>query len=562
MRHTGRARRRVGSTYLKAGALLAGCLLLGFAAYVLLHRTPGEGAGAESSSPAGPVASVDPAVHAAELFGRTCAPCHGDKGDGAGPAARFLYPKPRNFGEARFRLVSTTNFVPSEEDLVRVITRGMPGSAMFAFGHLPEAERVALAGHVRRLTQDALVENARAKAGGRDLDLAELRQDVAEATKPGEMVRPPEPLPAPSSESVARGQKLFIDAGCVSCHGATGKGDGVQDQKDDSGVPTRPRDFTRGIFKGGRDPEQLYARVMLGMPGTPMPASRNLTTAQAGDLINFVLSLSDAAAQAKVEHQRREIVADRASSDLPTGLSDAEWRQAPAVPVVVTPLWWRTYAEPDLKVQALHDGSTLAVRLTWHDETRDDRPIRPQDFEDMAAVQWFKSTPEPFLGMGAGSDAVDVWLWRAGWTGAADRYADVETVYPNMAVDLYPFEKPGTAARPHPTENQAREYLTAQAAGNLRSDPTLPFTGNSLQAKGFGSLTMRPRTSQAVSAAGRWQDGRWTVVLRRPLAAPADGGIGLAPGDRVSVAFALWDGAARDRNGQKLVSIWHDLRLK
>jgi hypothetical protein len=30
----------------------------------------------------------------------------------------------------------------------------------------------------------------------------------------------------------------------------------------------------------------------------------------------------------------------------------------------------------------------------------------------------------------------------------------------------------------------------------------------------------------------------------------------------VSVAFALWDGAARDRNGQKLVSIWHDLTLE
>jgi hypothetical protein len=28
---------------------------------------------------------------------------------------------------------------------------------------------------------------------------------------------------------------------------------------------------------------------------------------------------------------------------------------------------------------------------------------------------------------------------------------------------------------------------------------------------------------------------------------------------RVTIAFALWDGAARDRNGQKLVSIWHDL---
>ena len=29
-----------------------------------------------------------------------------------------------------------------------------------------------------------------------------------------------------------------------------------------------------------------------------------------------------------------------------------------------------------------------------------------------------------------------------------------------------------------------------------------------------------------------------------------------------SIGFALWDGAARDRGGQKLVSIWHDLDLE
>ena len=48
-----------------------------------------------------------------------------------GIAARFLYPKPRDFTSAEFRLVTTTNLVPTEDDLFQVITRGMPGSAMF-----------------------------------------------------------------------------------------------------------------------------------------------------------------------------------------------------------------------------------------------------------------------------------------------------------------------------------------------------------------------------------------------------------------------------------------------
>jgi hypothetical protein len=138
----------------------------------------------------------------------------------------------------------------------------------------------------------------------------------------------------------------------------------------------------------------------------------------------------------------------------------------------------------------------------------------------------------------------------------------VDTTYPNMVVDFYPFEAPGDGPRLHPTERQPKEFLSGWAAGNPRSDPTKVRAGGTLVAKGFGTLTMRPPVSQAVKAHGRWEKGRWVVVLRRALSAPPDGGVALAAGGRLSVAFALWDGAASDRNGQKLVSIWHELGLE
>jgi hypothetical protein len=225
--------------------------------------------------------------------------------------------------------------------------------------------------------------------------------------------------------------------------------------------------------------------------------------------------------------------------------------------IVVSPLWWRNYGEPELTVRAVHDGQTVALQLSWRDESRDDHPVRPQDFEDMAAVQFVKGASEPFLGMGAADSAVEMWHWQASWT--SGRPADVETAYPNMAVDMYPFEKPGVGA--HTLDRQPPDFITAKAAGNPRSDPSRGFTGSALDAKGFGTATMRPRSSQLVSARGNWVDGRWTVTLRRPLVVPAGAGLAFTPGERVSAAFALWDGAARDRNGQKLVSIWHDLIL-
>jgi hypothetical protein len=336
----------------------------------------------------------------------------------------------------------------------------------------------------------------------------------------------------------------------------------VQEQRDDDGMPISPRDYTRGIFKGGRDRDQLYARTLLGMPGTPMPSSSNLTPDQIGDLVNYLQSLSDASSQNKVQHKRTRLVAKRTDDTLTEEISDAAWQAVPVSAVVVSPLWWRDYAEPDLQVQSLHDGRSLAIRLSWHDETSNERAVRPQEFVDGAAVQFFRGEREPFLGMGSTDGTVDMWLWQAGGQADPGARADVDTAYPYMAVDMYPFERAADGSRPHATRNQERGFITAWAAGNLRSDPTSGLPANALRAQGFGTVTMMPKVSQVVSGQGSWRDGRWTVVLRRPLDVSADSGIQLAPGDSLSFAIAIWDGAARDRNGQKLVSIWHDLELE
>jgi len=525
-------------------------------------RGAGVAAPAKGVSP-GRAETAATVLNGPQLFGRYCAACHGENGDGNGPAARFLYPKPRNFREGHFRLVTTTNQVPSDEDLMHAVVRGMPGSAMFPLGHLGEPERKELVAHVRRLIRDGLEDRLRreAKEFGEEVVPEELSKTLDARTRPGSALEIPRDLPAPGSESVARGRELYLKQ-CATCHGNSGKGDGVQEQRDESGTPIRPRDFTRGVFKGGREREQLYARILLGVPGTPMPASSNFKPAEVGDLINYIQSLSDASTPAKVEHRRARLTAMRAKGILPEAIPDGQWDTVTSTPIVVSPLWWRDFGDPDLHVQAVHDGQTLAIRLSWRDETREMQAIRPQDFPDMAAMQLFKGEREPFLGMGASDGSVDVWLWNSAAQADQERYADVDTAYPHMAVDQYPFEQEAAGSSAHATERQPREFVTAWAAGNPRSDPSHVLPGSNLQAKGFGSLTFRPRISQVTSAHGGWKDGRWTVVLRRQLQVPPDAGLELGGGDRCSIAFALWDGAAHDRDGQKLVSIWHDLELE
>jgi mono/diheme cytochrome c family protein len=500
----------------------------------------------------------------ASLYTQYCTACHGETGDGNGPAARFLYPKPRNFREGQFRLLSTTNLVPSDADLMRTIERGMPGSAMFPLGHLAEADRRELVAQVKLRMRQGAEDRMRREVAevGDKVDPAELAEFVKRKTEAGPKLEVPHDMPAPGVESVARGLALYQKT-CASCHGQTGKGDGVTEQKDESGVPIRPRDFTRGIFKGGREPEQLYARIMLGAPGTPMPSSSaTLKPEEVGDVINFILSLSNTSRPDQVEHRRKRLLAWWMTTPFSEEIPETVWSHVDATPIVATPLWWRNFDDPDLRVQAMHDGESLAIRLSWRDDTPNTQAIRPQDFPDMAAIQFFKGDREPFLGMGAADRPVDVWLWNAAADADLRRYGDVDTAYPNMAVDQYPFEGQAGGQIVHPTATQPREFLAAWAAGNLRSDPTHVSPGAYLHAQGFGSLTMRPRAQQAVAARGRREGNRWVVVLRRPLPAPDRGCIAFNRGGRVSFAFALWDGAAHDRNGQKLVSIWHDLVLE
>jgi mono/diheme cytochrome c family protein len=113
-------------------------------------------------------------------------------------------------------------------------------------------------------------------------------------------------------QSRERGRALYYSdkAKCATCHGPQGEGNGSETfafrdipntnpvQKypepglfDDWGQKIEPRDLTRGIYRGGRRPIDLYRRITAGIKGTPMPAFTILTEQERWDLVNFVLSV-------------------------------------------------------------------------------------------------------------------------------------------------------------------------------------------------------------------------------------------------------------------------------
>jgi mono/diheme cytochrome c family protein len=488
------------------------------------------------------------------VYERNCAPCHGLKGDAEGPAAYLLFPKPRNFVMALYRLVSTWDNFPTDEDIFQTISRGMPGSAMPSWAHLTEETRWGLVHYVKTFSKNPF----------------ELQPDHqpqhAKDTGRGRVVVPPETPYTP--EGAANARKHY-EISCEKCHGPKGKGDGREKQEDSEGYPTRPRDLTAGIYKGRPDPQEVYKRIAAGLPGSPMPSHPHLYGKDAWDLVHFVLSLSSEQQRARMEMKRFRILASRVSR-LPEHPDDSIWRSTLAAELHLMPLWWRDARPETLSVQAVHDGNQIAFQLIWADPTYDHTAIRPQDFRDGAAIEFsIDSKDPPFFGMGEAAHAgkVNIWMWKS------ERQADLEPafqeldkVYPNIGIDSYP------NLRRSPLEQPTRHALTLESdptfvtgwgAGNIVSDPTRKSAAEDLSATGFGTLKAHPmKGDQHVSATGVYATGSYRVVFRRPMKVGQEGNVDLRPGARHPVAFAVWDGSAADRDGKKSITIWQELVLQ
>ena len=132
---------------------------------------------------------------AADLYARHCAACHGETGDGRGPASRHLFPRPRDLRNDRSALVSTLNTVPTQADLEKVLADGDAGlfDAGLSF-HLNGGPASVLAQEVVRLRREGVREQVlrELREEKREtIDEADVRRVVDNSTVPGNRVQVP-----------------------------------------------------------------------------------------------------------------------------------------------------------------------------------------------------------------------------------------------------------------------------------------------------------------------------------------------------------------------------------
>ena len=416
------------------------------------------------------------------VYALRCAGCHGEKGDGQGPAAELLRPAPRDFTTGVYKIRSTASKTPTDQDLFDVITHGMPGTSMPPWSVLPDRDRWNLVAYLKGFAPEKFKEAPKK---------LELPKDVAS-----------------SAESIRRGREMFEAIECNKCHGTQGRADGPSraELKDDWGHPIAPANLTKPWnFRGGMSRTAIATRIAAGVLGTPMPSFIDSVEKpeDVWHLTNYILSLGPGAPR-----YATLLTVTSVTGAIPDDPNAAFWTtRAPSN----IPLMGQVIQDPRnfnpsvdmVAVRAVYNDREIAFHLTWDDPT-ESAGAGTQALPDALALQFpprpSRGPERPYFLMGDASDAVYLLRWESG-----------------------------------------RGVLEATANGPTK---LAPIAGS--------------------EAAGRavFADGRYRLVMKRPLAAKDDARPAFQPAVFTPVAFQAWDGGAGETGTKMSLTSWYYLRLE
>ncbi|NMO14031.1 c-type cytochrome [Pyxidicoccus fallax] len=134
------------------------------------------------------------------VYTHYCASCHGEAGDGQGPAGRGMRPVPRSFRQGLFKFGGVAaGELPTDDALKRTLRRGLHGTPMFAWD-VPDADVDAVVQYLKTFSP-----RWREESPGQPLAVSS------------------DPWKGRESEAVERGKVVYHvagagNAGCASCH--------------------------------------------------------------------------------------------------------------------------------------------------------------------------------------------------------------------------------------------------------------------------------------------------------------------------------------------------------
>jgi mono/diheme cytochrome c family protein len=513
-----------------------------------------------------------------KVYIKWCAQCHGENGDGNGIAKPFVLPAPRDFTSGKYQIRSTpTGFLPTDDDMRRVIREGLPGTAMPGFPDLSEREVKGLVAYLKTFSDDFA--------------------DPAAYADPISIPSPPGFDP----EAAEAARTVYREIGCAQCHGESGRGDGptAPTLRDDWGQYVRAADLTRPwTFNGGAERVDIYRSISTGLNGTPMAGfADGLTEEQRWQIVDFIQAISDGKTEPGYANLATAVAVDReidldAADEL---FADAPRSLFPLFGQIVQPGRAFHPSVIAVEVQAVYDRDDVAIRVTWHDiqaNTRGtnspDLQVLPEevtpleseapDGEDGGAEEggfWGDAaveTPDAgaaegdFWGEAAAAEdegGDDFWGDAAGGEdeGGGDFWGTEEEAAPAGGAVADTSEWSDAIALQVPRalpEGVRKPYFLF---GDVQSpvdlwhvDLSRPDQAVVWEARGSGQ--MQPTDGVAPEVRATYEEGRWIVTYKRSRSGT---GVPFPEDTFVPIAFSVWDGFAGERGSRRGLTAWFDL---
>ena len=473
-----------------------------------------------------------------QLYLTYCSPCHGDKGDGQGYATPHLFPKPRDFTTGKFKVRSTpTGALPTHQDLVNIIRRGMPYTSMPAWPNLSDQQVSDLA-----------------------YFLTTFSPDFANAE------RVPKPVDLPSapqmtSESVAAGKKLYEETGCIKCHGTLGRGDGPSAPTlvDDLQHPIRPADLAQSwTFRGGSTREDIFRTMSTGFNGTPMPGFVDaLSVEQRWAITDYIASLSGDTGPGYTNL----VIATRVQDQIDLAKGAANFQSAPVarLPIIGQIMEPGRAFHPSatgVTVQAIYDADSIALLVRWHDMSAQKAgkngpslPVPVEEEED-AAGGASASAKSPFGD--AEMPAAPAQQPPADPFAEQEAPAEKPSEFSDAVAVQIPSQQPTGARKPYFIFGDAQNSVDLWFFDLARTDP-LQFTGR-------GSAEISANDTGDITGVANYDQGEWSAIFKRPLRASS--GAPFTPGEFTPIAFSVWDGLSRERGNRRGLTAWYSIYVE
>ncbi len=497
-----------------------------------------------------PAQAQDVGTEAQRESGRTlyleyCSQCHGENGDGQGYATSHLRPSPRDFTTGKFKVRTTpTGALPTHQDLIDIIRRGMPYTSMPAWPALSNQQVSDLAYYIKTFSPD-----------------------FSSADYVPESVPLPS-APSMTDESIALGKTLYEENGCIRCHGTLGRGDGpsAPTLTDDWGYSIRAADLAQSwTFRGGSSREDIFRTMSTGFNGTPMPGFVDaLTPEQRWAITDFIVSLSGT----EGPRYGNLVVARHVPDpiDLAQGaesFASAPVTRFPVVGQIMEPVRAFHPAATSVMVQAIHDGDSIALLVRWHDMSAQRTgtngpdlsvPLREEEAPAPVSVSGDVSEDDPFgegvwgeeEGTATEGAQDDVW-------GEGEGEPSVpESEFSDAIAIQIPSQARTGARKPYFIFGDAQNAVDLWFFDLALPEPQ--------QFIGKGSADVVPSETVEITGVASYDNGEWSVIIKRPLR--PDAGAAFAPGEFMPIAFSVWDGFSRERGNRRGLTAWYSLYVE